>query len=248
VRTIAYTIAWWLLLAFPLQVTAGMPAPLPTNPNRVMRLGDSPLARLQTISFFLMVFLLSAVALRAIWNYIQRDFPILPRLSFGRALAGVFLWGLLFVIVLTMISGARELMTPGAWRKQGATYKLTENPAASVPQESELMTRRHRLEQLRIALWQFAATHGGRFPGPDEMTVIPTELWEVPDAGGMRYLYVAGRSAGYLPEVLAYEPELDPERRLVLRVNGDIVEMRSADLRSLNVATDPVGSPMGKKP
>jgi len=53
----------------------------------------------------------------------------LPRLSFGRALAGVILWGLLFFIVLTMISGARELMTPGAWKKDGATYKLADDPA-----------------------------------------------------------------------------------------------------------------------
>jgi len=26
--------------------------------------------------------------------------------------------------VLTMISGARELMTPGAWEKDGAIYRL----------------------------------------------------------------------------------------------------------------------------
>jgi hypothetical protein len=54
-----------------------------------------------------------------LWNSLQRDFPRLPRLSFSRALAGVVLWGLLFIIVLTMISGARELMTPGAWQRQG---------------------------------------------------------------------------------------------------------------------------------
>lgn len=36
----------------------------------------------------------------------------------------VVLWGLLFIVVLAMISGARELMTPGAWEKQGATYRL----------------------------------------------------------------------------------------------------------------------------
>ncbi len=38
----------------------------------------------------------------------------------------VVLWGLLFTVVLAMISGARELMTPGAWEKQGATYRLKE--------------------------------------------------------------------------------------------------------------------------
>jgi hypothetical protein len=243
----ASIIACGLLFVLPLQVVAGMPAPLPVNPDRVMRLGDTPQARLQAISFFLLVFLLSAAALRAIWNYLQRDFTILPRLSYGRALAGVFLWGLLFVIVLTMISGARELMTPGAWRKQGATYKLSENQTPPTQKESEVTARHLHLERLRTALWQFAATHEGRFPGPDEITAIPGELWEVPNGGGLRYLYVASRKAGYVADVLAYEPELDPDRRLVLRVNGDIVEMRSADVRLLNFA-DPVGKKSEKKP
>jgi hypothetical protein len=142
-----------------------------------------------------------------------------------------------------MISGARELMTPGAWRKQGATYKLAADPAPPAQPESDLATRRLHLERLRTALWQFAATHAGRFPTPDEMDAIPGALWEVPHATGLRFLYVAGRSAGYLPDVLVYEPELDSDRRLVLRVNGDIVEMRSADLRGLNL-----GTPEGKKP
>jgi len=224
------------LLAFNFPALAGMPAPLPANPERVMRLGDSPIARLQAISFFLLVFLLSALAFRAIWNYLRRDFPTVPRLSYGRAVAGVFLVGLLFVIVLTMISGARELMTPGAWRKQGATYKLAENPGPSDPVQSELAARRQHLERLRTALWQFAATHGGRFPTPAETNVLPSELWQVPSAGGLRYLYVAGRSAGFGPEVLAYEPELDPDVRLVLRMNGDIAEMHSTGVRALNLA------------
>ena len=228
-----------LLLVVPLEAVAGMPAPLPTETPRVLRLGDSPLARLQTISFFLLVFLLSAAAFRAIWNYLRRDFTRLPRLSFGRAVAGVFLWGVLFVIVLTMISGARELMTPGAWRKQGATYKLADNPPP-VQLESDLAARRAHLEKLRTALWQFAATHNGRFPGSGEETAIAAELWEVPNAGGLRYLYAGGQSAGYVPSVLVYEPEIDSDRRLVLRVNGDIVEMRSAELRSV------IGA--GKKP
>jgi hypothetical protein len=243
VRFNATIIACWLLLSFPLPVIAGMPSPLPVNPERVMRLGEAPLARLQAISFFLLVFFLSAAALRAIWNYLQREFPVLPRLSYGRAVAGVFLWGLLFVIVLTMISGARELMTPGAWRKQGATYKLVENQSPAVQQESELSTRRLHLERLRTALWQFAATHGGKFPGPEELTAIPTELWEIPNGGGLRYIYVASRTAGYLPDELAYEPELDPEKRLVLRVNGDIVEMSSAEIRSFSSVEMKTGKP-----
>jgi hypothetical protein len=112
-------------------VLAGMPSPLPTQVDRILRLNESALERLQAISFFLLVFLLCAAAVAVLWNYVRRDFPVMPRLTYGKAVAGVFLWGMLFIIVLTMISGARELMTPGAWEKQGFTYRLTDQPAAS---------------------------------------------------------------------------------------------------------------------
>jgi hypothetical protein len=219
-----------LLLAAASTATAGMPAPLPTNPERVLRLSDSGAARLQAVSFFLAVFLLCAAVVWGLWNFLRRDFPSLPRLSFGRAVGVVLLWGLLFVVVLTMISGARELMTPGAWKKQNFTYRPAGDPDTRPEPDPEGGRRRH-LEELRTALWQFAATHNGRFPNSDEVSAIPARLWEVPGAGGMRYLYAPGKSAGHLPEVLAYEPELDPDRRLVLRTNGDILVMRSEEVR-----------------
>jgi hypothetical protein len=206
-----------------------MPAPLPTNVGKIMRLEEWTLERLQAISFFLVVFLACAGALQLLWNFVQRDFPALPRLTFLRALAGVFLWGLLFVIVLTMISGARELMTPGAWEKQGFTYKLATAPKPPEEPNSETSRRQH-LEQLRTALWHFAATHNGRFPSLAEVGAIKTALWEVPESSGMRYGYVPDLRAGYAPELLAYEPELYPDQRLVLKANGDIVMMRSADI------------------
>ena len=80
--------------------------------------------RVETLSFFLGGFFLTAYLIMLLWNYLARDFIILPRLSYGKALALVSLWGLLFILVLTMISGARELMTPGAWEKDGVTSKL----------------------------------------------------------------------------------------------------------------------------
>jgi hypothetical protein len=226
-------LAAWLLLTSPLPARAGMPDPLPIDPLRTLRLHDSALGRLQAISFFLLAFLLSVTAVWLLWNYLRRDFSSLPRLSFGTALAGVFLWGLLFIIVLTMISGARELMTPGAWQKHGFTYRLARDPAPS-PEPDPEADRRRQLEKLRTALWQFAATHQGRFPAASEMTAIPTDLWEVPDSGGMRFLYVPGLSAGHLPEVLACAPELEPGQRLVLRANGDILTVPSDEVpRSL---------------
>jgi hypothetical protein len=116
---------------------AGMPAPLPLEVPRVLQLSTPALERFQTISFFLFVFAGCAAVVMLLWNYVQRDFPRLPRLSFGRAAAGVFLWGLLFVIVLTMISGARELMTPRAWEQRGYTYQLAEPPATNVAAPSK---------------------------------------------------------------------------------------------------------------
>jgi len=82
--------------------------------------------RLETMSFFLAGFFLAAYFIMLLWNYLAKDFIILPRLSYGKALALVTLWGLLFILVLTMISGARELMTPGAWEKNGITSKLAQ--------------------------------------------------------------------------------------------------------------------------
>lgn len=101
-----------------LPARAGMPSP-PV-------LTDVAKLRVQTISFFLLVFVLCAAAIQRLWNALRPTFPRLPRLSFPKALGLVALWGLLFIVVLTMISGARELMTPGAWERDGATYRLKE--------------------------------------------------------------------------------------------------------------------------
>jgi hypothetical protein len=121
---------------------AGMPS---------VTLSDLTRMRVQTISFFLLGFLACSWVFQRIWNSLSADFPRLPRLGYGKALEVVTLWGLLFVLILTMISGARELMTPGAWRKAGYTYKLAEEKltATEGPHERE---RRQALERLQIAL------------------------------------------------------------------------------------------------
>ena len=108
----------WVLFVFltlPAVAQAGMPT---------ITLTDVARMRLQSISFFLAVFLVAAFLIKVLWNFLGKDWVIFPRLSFGRALLVVALWGLLFILVLTMISGARELMTPGAWQRQGSTYRL----------------------------------------------------------------------------------------------------------------------------
>jgi len=108
------------VLAHGEQAFAGMP-------SSAVMLERLTTARLDTISFFLLVFLLSAWGLQRIWNGLSADFPVLPRLSYPRSVGLTTLWSLLFILVLTMISGARELMTPGAWEKNGVTYRLSES-------------------------------------------------------------------------------------------------------------------------
>src|SRR5438094_1724 len=77
---------------------AGMPSPLPTDFDlrTVTELNETAYLRLQAISFFLAGLLACAAAVRWLWNWVRRDFPALPRLTFAKALAAVVLWGLLF--------------------------------------------------------------------------------------------------------------------------------------------------------
>ncbi len=63
-------------------------------------LSDLARTRIQTISFFLVVFLLCSWVVRLIRNGLRKDFSWLPILSFRRAMGLVGLWGLLFVLVL----------------------------------------------------------------------------------------------------------------------------------------------------
>lgn len=105
----------FVLLAVSGKAFAGMPS---------VTLSDVAALRLSAISFFLVLILFAAWLVRILWNYLRRDFPGLPMLGYRRSLALVLLLGLCFNIVLLMISGTRELMTPGAWEKHGTTYQL----------------------------------------------------------------------------------------------------------------------------
>jgi hypothetical protein len=109
------TLLAFLVVAVSGDVFAGMP---------VITLSDVAALRLSGISFFVALILLVAWFIRFLWNYLRSDFPKLPLLDYRRSLALVLLLGLCFNIVLLMISGTRELMTPGAWEKHGTTYQL----------------------------------------------------------------------------------------------------------------------------
>ncbi len=104
-------------LALPGCLLAGMPT---------IDFTDIAKMRIDTISFFFVMYLLIAWGVKWFWNDLRSTFPKMPKISYRRALGLLTIWALLFVVVLTMISGARELLTPGAWERSGATYKLVE--------------------------------------------------------------------------------------------------------------------------
>ncbi len=76
-----------LLSLIPNAAQGGMGSVVPQDWARAMRLTDSALARFQAISFFLAVLLLFAVVLRWLWNWLAKDIPALPRLTFGKSVA-----------------------------------------------------------------------------------------------------------------------------------------------------------------
>jgi hypothetical protein len=215
-----WTIAIAAMLALPGVAWAGMPS-----------LGLSEIVRLrfETISFFLMGFLVCAWSVRWIWNGLRKDFPRLPHLTHKRALMLVGMWGLVFLLVLTMISGARELMTPGAWKKQGLTYKLAD---AIPPPPPEIdPARKLALDRLRASLWRYAEAHGGQYPPDRSGGEVPDEIWRVPDPSGLRYVYVPGLKVDAGPAPLAYEPGLWGADRLVLTADGAVQSMTLDEIR-----------------
>lgn len=199
--------------------------------------------RVQAISFFALGLLLSAAFVQAIWNWLRKDFPRLPMLSFRRACAIVALWGLLFVIVLTMISGARELMTPGAWVKNGATYKLASEAtdgdieatasAAEVHKQKQLEGRREKLNELGRALRQYATKHEGRYPDSIETSGLGENLWRLPGGIQMQYKYVPGGTTTAKLFLVAYEPNVFDGQSFGLFADGRIVAMSFDDLLRL---------------
>jgi hypothetical protein len=204
-------LATLVLLLSPTAALAGMPS---------VHLTEVATMRFSAISFFIGIFLGVAVAVRFLWNRLRRDFTRMPPLSFGAALALVFLFGLGIQLVLSMIAGGRELMTPGAWEKTGVTYRLADAP----PTESQLLVqaRRQRLDELRAALWAHASAHAGDFPANDAGLELPEDRWRVVGDSGMHFIYVAGRKADVGSAPVAYEPGIFGRERWVLFANGDI--------------------------
>lgn len=221
-RQSSVSLAAVAVLAYPAVALGGMPS---------LRLTDIAEMRLQNISFFLLGFLLSAFFIQLLWNYLRKDWTFLPRLSYPRAIVVVTLWGLLFILVLTMISGARELMTPGAWEKDGLTYKLKASHEQALRERDQ--KRSEQLELLGQALMDYARAHDGNFPSERSDPAIPSHLWLLPETGGLRYLYSPGRRAEKKGRILAWEPDLFDGDLFALFTTGNVRRVTSNDLQDL---------------
>jgi len=195
-------------------------------------LSDAAAMRLETISFFLVGFLLSAWGVKGLWNLLRRDWPALPRLSYRAALGLTGLWGLLFVLVLTMISGTRELLTPGAWEKHGVTYGLKgDDEAGPAVVDASVEERRRHLEGLGRALLAFAATHEGKFPSREEVGEVGDGLWRLPRRPASYYLYAPdGATPGDRERVIAVEPTIYGDEPLGLFADGRVDRMTAEAL------------------
>lgn len=186
-------------------------------------LNDVVRLRLEDVSFFALLLIICALGMKLLWNYLAKGFTRLPRINFFRSLCVTGLLSLIMLLILSMISGARELLTPGAWRRQGSAYRL--NDAGSEP------LRRQSIEFLRAALRSYAEQHGGQYPAHDFISDIPEKIWQAPDSVGTRYIYVGGLKQSSTNEVLACEPLNFGEQRLVLFANGEIRSLPTAEIR-----------------
>lgn len=181
--------------------------------------------RLEEISFFIVLLLVSAFAFKLLWNYAVKGFSFLPRLKYLQSLCLSILFGLLTLLILTMISGIREVLTPGAWRHQGTSYRLND--------PSQEPARRRSLEQLRSALFEFAKLHDGRFPSSDFGSEISEKFWESPDQIGTRYIYSGGLTTNDVGRALAIEPLNFGDQRFVLFVSGELRFLSKSEIETL---------------
>jgi len=196
----------------------------------VYELTDVARLRLEDISFFAFVLLVATLGIRFLWNFLAKDFAHLPRLSFLKALSLTGLLSLLMLLILVMISGARELLTPGAWYRQGSHYRPNDVGNREI--------RRQSMESLRAVLMQYANAHAGRFPPHDYVSEVPTKLWEAPDSSGTRYVYVGGLTLSQSNALLVCEPQNFGEERLTLSTDGTIQTAKPDEIHRLMGAQD----------
>lgn len=232
--TISGTLLFWLATA---------------NPR--LTLTDLAIFRISSISFFLVVILVCSLCVQKIWKRFAHDIQGMPVLSYSRACRLSLTCGLLFVAVFTMISGAREHMTPEAWQKQGLMFQrqsdnsvLPDKNALRSPdpqsQTERMAERRLKLAELRHLLERYSDQHNGNYPESREASGFPPESWELPDVSRLQYVYNCCENSPMSDpdQPLAIEPDFFPGDPCILTAGGDIVTMSRTRILSYLSPTD----------
>ncbi len=193
------------------------------------RLSETTVNRYEAISFFLLLLLLAAVAVYFLWNRAAKDFSQVPRLSFLHALGVTLAWGSLCVTVMTMVAATRETMMPGTWPNIGLLYSVPTKTLVDAEKKDEKLPQRElQLASFRSALWQYAASHQGKFPSTSDSS-LPAELRSTPSAKDANFVYAAGLSLRKTNEPLVIEPAGGGLTRLALRTNGEISPLNAEE-------------------
>jgi len=156
------------------------------------------------------------------------SFPKLPRIAYKQALALMLVSSLFLYVILTMISGARELMTPGAWTKVGFGYRLTTPDYDAKPWLEN--ARIKALERLRDALWDYAKANNGQLPPHTEGDHIDRSLWAGVHPQGEKYAYRPAAKPCSGKDIVVYEPESYGKTRFVLTSDGIVTPWDSGKL------------------
>jgi hypothetical protein len=208
------------VLSIPTLAHAGMPSPALTDIARL---------RLQSIGFFLATFLVLAKLFQLLWNWLRIDFSSLPVLGYRRAMGLVFVWGMALELVLTMVSGARELLTPGAWEKVGVTYQVKPDVVGASVLDLSPAARRARIERLANSLRALST-----LPRSPRTSGLPDDVWVAP--GGARYVYLGDGAAA--SGLIAYEPPGLGDERLAIANDFSVIAVSRVELeKRMQVAT-----------
>lgn len=204
---------------------AGMPMPVLT------RYGMDRLIGMSTALFILMVVV--AIPIRLCWNALfvsikaDENDPAIKPLTYPQALGVTFLGGFLFLLVLVMIAGSRELLSPGAWIPDGAMSKTLysverERIAQSTGGDDRKgidLLRRDAIVRLRDSLMLYSKEHDGQLPDSIEQSGFG-DLWLIPFAAGIRYEYYPSEADG----PLVRESNTVPDARFSIGRKFEITE------------------------
>lgn len=208
---------------------AGMPMPMAVF---LSEYGTDRLIGISTTFFVILV--LVAIPVMYAWNAffaeIDGESKHFKRIGYVKSLGITFLGVCLFTLILVMVAGSRELLSPGAWVPDGMLSKTVysvegEKIAKDFDIDEDEMidqVRRKAMIRLRDALRRFAEEHDGRLPGTMDEPGFE-ELWQIPFAAGVSYEYYPEETGAELP--LVREPSVLPNAKFSIGRKFEITEV-----------------------